>query len=282
MNTVKSNSSRSMFRAIVFLFLIVIAVIMVIPSINMFSTALKSQSDVLKFPPEIIPKHIAWSNFQALFSKYDYALWYRNSLFVALISVFGTVISSAFVAYGFARHDAKAKNALFIFLLATMMLPYPVLMIPQFILFKQLGWMDSFLPITVPAFFGSAYMIFLMRQFFTSLSNELFDAAKIDGCSELRQWWNIALPLSGPVLATVAIFSFMGSWNDLLGQVLYLSSSDKFTLTIGMSAMYGSATRLIPWNLVMVAAILAMIPVVFLFSVAQKYFVESVVLTGVK
>lgn len=282
MNTVKSRPSRSMFHGIVFLILIIIAVIMVVPSINMFSTALKSQSDVLKFPPEFIPKHIAWSNFRALFNKYDYALWYRNSLFVALISVIGTVISSAFVAYGFARHDAKAKNVLFIFLLATMMLPYPVLMIPQFILFKQLGWMDSFLPITVPAFFGSAYMIFLMRQFFTSLSNELFDAARIDGCSELRQWWNIALPLSGPVLATVAIFSFMGSWNDLLGQVLYLSSSDKFTLTIGMSAMYGSATRLIPWNLVMVAAILAMIPVVFLFSVAQKYFVESVVLTGVK
>ncbi|MGO4275412.1 carbohydrate ABC transporter permease, partial [Paenibacillus sp. TAF58] len=139
MNTVKSRPSRSMFHGVVFLILIIMAVIMVVPSINMFSTALKSQSDVLKFPPEIIPKHIAWSNFRALFSKYEYALWYRNSLFVAFISVIGTVISSAFVAYGFARHDAKAKNMLFIFLLATMMLPYPVLMIPQFVLFKQLG-----------------------------------------------------------------------------------------------------------------------------------------------
>ncbi|NEW06449.1 carbohydrate ABC transporter permease [Paenibacillus sp. SYP-B3998] len=266
----------------VFILLIILTVIMVFPSINMFSTGFKSQAEVLKFPPKIIPEHIEFANIKKLFQTYEYGRWYRNSIFIAIVSVIGTVISSSFVAYGFARYQAKGKQLLFIFLLSTMMLPYPVLMIPQFILFKQLNWMDSFLPITVPAFFGSAYMIFLIRQFFTSLSNELFDAARIDGCSEFRQWWNIAFPLSGPALSTVAIFSFIGSWNDLLGQVLYLSSTEKFTLTIGMTSMYSSATRLMPWNLVMIAAILAVIPIVLLFAFAQKYFVQSISMTGVK
>ncbi|MDB5053841.1 MAG: Sugar transporter ATP-binding protein [Bacilli bacterium] len=279
---VKVRRSKSKFNGLVFLLLVVLAVIMVVPSINMFSTALKSQADILKFPPRIIPRQIEWSNFSALFKQYEYLLWYKNSLFIAVISVCGTVLSSSIVAFGFARYNAKGKKLLFTFMLGTMMLPFPVLMIPQFILFKNLGWVDSILPITVPTFFGSAYMIFLITQFFKSLSNELFDAAKIDGCSELHQWWKIALPLSGPVVATVAIFSFINSWNDLIGQVLYLNSSEKFTLTIGMTSMYSSANRLVPWNMVMAATILALIPILVLFSVAQKYFVESIVLTGVK
>ncbi|OCT12886.1 sugar ABC transporter ATP-binding protein [Paenibacillus pectinilyticus] len=281
--TAKKNTLTSKIpQFLVLAILVILAVIMVFPSINMFSTALKSQAEVLKFPPKIIPEHIELSNVKKLFTTYQYGLWYRNSLWIGLVTVIGTVLSSSFVAFGFARYQAKGKQLLFAFLLGTMMLPYPVLMIPQFILFKQMNWMDSFLPITVPAFFGSAYMIFLIRQFFTSLSNELFDAARMDGCSEFRQWWSIALPLSGPVLSTVAIFSFIGSWNDLLGQVLYLSSTEKFTLTIGMTSMYASATRLVPWNLVMIAAILAVIPILLLFTFAQKYFVQSIAMTGVK
>ncbi|UKS27600.1 carbohydrate ABC transporter permease [Paenibacillus sp. HWE-109] len=277
-NTLTSNLPK----ILVFVILTALAVIMVFPSINMFSTALKSQAEILRFPPKIIPEHIELSNFKKLFTTYQYGLWYRNSLFISFITVLGTVLSSSFVAFGFARYQAKGKHLLFALLLSTMMLPYPVLMIPQFILFKQMNWMDSFLPITVPAFFGSAYMIFLIRQFFTSLSNELFDAARMDGCSEFRQWWSIALPLSGPALSTVAIFSFIGSWNDLLGQVLYLSSTEKFTLTIGMTSMYSSATRLVPWNLVMISAILAVIPILLLFTFAQRYFVQSIAMTGVK
>ncbi|TXK84367.1 carbohydrate ABC transporter permease [Paenibacillus sp. N3.4] len=278
----KRTLTNTCSQLIVLLILIVLAVIMVFPSINMFSTAFKSQAEVLKFPPKIIPEHIEFSNVKKLFNNYQYGNWYKNSLFISFITVIGTVLSSSFVAFGFARYEAKGKHVLFAFLLSTMMLPYPVLMIPQFILFKQMNWMDSFLPITIPAFFGSAYMIFLIRQFFTSLSNELFDAARIDGCSEFRQWWNIAFPLSGPALSTVAIFSFIGSWNDLLGQVLYLSSTEKFTLTIGMTSMYSSATRLVPWNLVMVAAIFAVIPILLLFTFAQRYFVQSIAMTGVK
>ena len=274
--------SRSVFSRFTIISLIILSIVMVIPSFTMFSTAFKTQEELLLFPPKLVPNQFAWENISELFKQYDFLVWYKNSLFVALISVAGIVISSSLVAYGFTRYNTKGKKALFTVLLGMMMLPYPVVMIPQFILFKHLGWVDSFLPVIMPHLFGSSYMIFLMRQFFTSLSNELFDAAKIDGCSEFRQWWKIALPLSGPVVATVAIFSFMNSWNDLLGQILYLNSSDKFTLAIGLTSMYSSVTRLIPWNLVMVAAILALLPILFLFSVAQRYFVESIVMTGVK
>ncbi|GFZ78796.1 sugar ABC transporter permease [Paenibacillus marchantiophytorum] len=274
--------SRLAFSRFSIISLIILSIVMVIPSFTMFSTAFKTQEELLIFPPKLVPNQYAWENISELFKQYDYWVWYKNSLFVALFSVAGIVISSSLVAYGFTRYNTKGKKALFTVLLGMMMLPYPVVMIPQFILFKHLGWVDSFLPVIMPHLFGSSYMIFLMRQFFTSLSNELFDAAKIDGCSEFRQWWKIALPLSGPVVATVAIFSFMNSWNDLLGQILYLNSSDKFTLAIGLTSMYSSVTRLIPWNLVMVAAILALLPILFLFSVAQKYFVESIVMTGVK
>lgn len=274
--------SRSAFSRFTIISLIILSIVMVIPSFTMFSTAFKTQEELLLFPPKLVPNQFAWENISELFKQYDFLVWYKNSLFVALFSVAGIVISSSLVAYGFTRYNTKGKKVLFTILLGMMMLPYPVVMIPQFILFKHLGWVDSFLPVIMPHLFGSSYMIFLMRQFFTSLSNELFDAAKIDGCSEFRQWWKIALPLSGPVVATVAIFSFMNSWNDLLGQILYLNSSDKFTLAIGLTSMYSSVTRLIPWNLVMVAAILALLPILFLFSVAQKYFVESIVMTGVK
>ena len=162
------------------------------------------------------------------------------------------------------------------------MLPYPAIMVPQFVLFSKLQWIDTFLPLIVPSFFGSAYKIFLLRQFFSTLPEELFDAGRIDGCSELRMWYKIALPLSGPALATVAIFAFIYSWNDLLTPVLYLSSSDLFTLPVGMASLTSSRFRIPPWHLLMVASVLAMVPIVTLFAVAQKQFVEGIVLTGIK
>ncbi|MCR8643330.1 carbohydrate ABC transporter permease [Paenibacillus sp. N1-5-1-14] len=279
---IKKPRNRPRTNWIALLLVIIISIILVAPAINLISTALKSNAELLTFPPRIIPKTIVWSNFSNAFERYPILTWYKNSIFVALMSVIGTVLSSSFVAFGFARYRAKGKQALFTILLATMMIPYPAIMLPQFVLFTNLGWMDSFAPIVVPTFFGSAYIIFLLRQFFTSLPNELFEAARMDGCSEFRQWWSIALPLSGPALATSSIFTFIWTWNDLIGQVMYLNSSNKFTLAIGMASMAFSNTRLIPWNLVMVVSILSIIPIVIIFAVAQKYFVRSIVLTGVK
>ncbi|BBH22881.1 sugar ABC transporter permease [Paenibacillus baekrokdamisoli] len=269
-------------RIISFLILLAATTLMLLPLLFMVSTSLKSKRELLKFPPTFLPETWQWSNYKDIFDTLDFGTLYGNSLFVGIVTVIGTVASSALAAYGFARFRGRGRNMWFLLLLSTMMLPYPAIMIPQFVLFSKMGWIDTFLPLIVPAFLGSAYNIFLLRQFFATLPEELFDAGRIDGCGELRMWSSIALPLSGPALATVAIFSFIYSWNDLLTPVLYLSSSDKFTLPIGMSSLTSSRFRIPPWHLLMVASVLAVLPVVALFAIAQRRFVEGIVLTGIK
>ncbi|WP_152394796.1 carbohydrate ABC transporter permease [Paenibacillus guangzhouensis] len=271
-------------RGLAFLILIVCTAAMISPIFFMISTSLKTKSEMLLFPPTWIPQSFQWANFKELFTNDEikFGVLYQNSIIIAVFTVIGTVFSSAVVAYGFSRYRGKGRNLMFMLMISTMMLPYPAIMIPQFLLFSELDWMDTFLPLIVPAFFGSAYQIFLLRQFFNTLPNELYDSGKIDGASVIRMFTSIALPLSGPALATVAIFSFVWSWNDLLAPVLYLNSQEKFTLPIGMAAMISSKFRIAPWNLLMCAAIMAVIPVVALFAVAQKRFTEGIVLTGIK
>lgn len=282
-STIRHKRKIDVVSIISFISLVIITFIMLLPLFFMVSTSLKSKREMLKFPPTFLPESWQWSNYKDIFDTLQFGTLYGNSLFVGGLTVIGTLLSSSFVAYGFARYKGKGRNVWFMLLLSTMMmLPYPAIMIPQFILFSKLNWIDTFLPLIVPAFFGSAYNIFLLRQFFTTLPDELFDAGRIDGCSEFRMWLKIALPLSGPALATVAIFAFIYSWNDLLTPVLYLSSSEKFTLPVGMSSLTSSRFRIPPWHLLMVASVLAMVPIVTLFAIAQKRFVEGIVLTGIK
>ncbi|MNO35246.1 L-arabinose transport system permease protein AraQ [compost metagenome] len=269
-------------KAVSFITLLITTFLMLLPLFFMLSTSLKSKKEMLKFPPTFLPESWAWSNYRDIFDTLQFGTLYKNSLVIAVLSVIGTLISSGLVAYGFARFRGRGNQFLFILVLSTMMLPYPAIMIPQFVLFSHMNWIDTFLPLIVPAFFGSAYNIFLLRQFFSTLPEELFDAGRIDGCGELRMWRTIALPLSAPALATVAIFAFIYSWNDLLTPVLYLSSSEKFTLPVGMASLTSSRFRIPPWHLLMVASVLAMLPIVTLFAVAQKQFVEGIVLTGIK
>jgi multiple sugar transport system permease protein len=268
-------------RKLSVLTLVLVAVIMLLPIFYMISTALKSNVEIRKVPPTIIPNEFHFENFKIIFSKIAFGKYYINSIFVALITLVGTLLSSSLVAFGFARYKAKEKNFLFMILLSTLMLPYPALIIPQYLLFRNMGWIDSFLPLIVPSFFGSAYMIFLLKQFFSTLPNDLYDSARIDGCSEFRTWWNIALPLCKPALATVSIFTFLWTWNDFITPIIYLNSDRLFTLPIGMSGMV-SAFRLVPWNLIMVGSIYALLPIFLLFFFAQKHFVEGIVLTGLK
>lgn len=265
-----------------FIALVVTTFLMLLPLFFMVSTSLKSKKEMLKFPPTFLPESWQWSNYKEIFDTLSFGTMYMNSLIIGVLTVIGTLLSSALAAYGFARYRGKGSNTWFLLMLSTMMLPYPAIMIPQFILFSKLNWIDTFLPLIVPAFFGSAYNIFLLRQFFSTLPEELFDAGRIDGCSEFRMWRQIALPLSGPALATVAIFAFIYSWNDLLTPVLYLSSTEKFTLPVGMASLTSSRFRIPPWHLLMVASVLAMLPIVTLFAIAQKRFVEGIVLTGIK
>ncbi|QJD85383.1 carbohydrate ABC transporter permease [Cohnella herbarum] len=267
-----------------FLILLIVTVAMIMPLGFMLSTSLKTTKEMLVFPPSFIPKHFAWENFRELFvnEEIKFGRQYMNSLIVAITTVIGTVFSSSFVAFGFARYKARGSQFLFVLVLSTLMLPYPAIMIPQFLLFTKLGLHDSLLPLILPSFFASAYMIFLLKQFFTTIPNELYDAGRIDGCREVRLYWSLTLPLSGPVIATVAIFSFIWSWNDLLAPVLYLDSQENFTLPIGMAAMLSSKFRIAPWNLMMAASLLSVLPIIALFAIAQRRFVQGIVLTGIK
>jgi multiple sugar transport system permease protein len=271
-------------RVLYFAVLLAVTAAMLAPLAFMLSTAFKTTKEMLVYPPQWIPSELAWSNFRELFTNSDikFGQQYWNSIVVAVFTVIGTVFSSSLVAFAFARYQAKGSRFLFMLVLSTLMLPYPAIMIPQFLLFTKLGLHDSLLPLILPTFFGSAYMIFLLRQFFATLPGELYDAGRMDGCSEFRLYWNLTLPLAGPALATVAIFSFIWSWNDLLAPVLYLDSQEHFTLPIGMAAMMSSKFRLAPWNLLMAASLLSMLPIVILFAAAQRRFVQGIVLTGIK
>ncbi len=281
-NPVRRRAKPDGVKIASFIALIVTTFLMLLPLFFMVSTSLKSSREMLRFPPTFFPESWSFGNYMEIFDTLQFGTLYKNSLLIAVVTVLGTLVSSALAAYGFARYRGRGNSFWFMLLLSTMMLPYPAIMVPQFILFSKLHWIDTFLPLIVPSFFGSAYNIFLLRQFFSTLPEELFDAGRIDGCSEFRMWYTIALPLSGPALATVAIFAFIYSWNDLLAPVLYLSSSDLFTLPIGMSSLTSSRFRIPPWHLLMVASVLAMVPIVTLFAIAQKQFVEGIVLTGLK
>lgn len=277
----KTHKKISAGAVIAFLVLVMVVIIMLFPVLIMVSTSLKSTSEIFQFPPSLLPAAANFENYSNVFNTLDFLPYFKNSAIVSCCVVIGTLLSSSLVAFGFSRYDAPGKKFLFMLVLATMMIPYPSIMIPQFLLFNQLQWIDTLRPLIVPSFFGSAYMIFLLKQFFGSLNNELFDAARIDGCNEFRVYWEIALPLCKPALATVAIFSFVWSWDDLLSPVIYLNSAENYTLPVLLASMT-SKFRVPPWNTMMAAALLTALPCVLLFVFCQKYFVEGIVTTGLK
>jgi len=191
------------------------------------------------------------------------------------------LLSSSFCAYGFARIRFPGREFWFGLVLATMMVPYVVMLVPQFVIFSRLKWIDTFLPLTVPYFFGGgAFNIFLLRQFFRSIPEDLADAARIDGCSEYAIYARIMMPLAKPALTTVAIFTFLGTWNDFMGPLLYINSPERFTLAIGLASF--RSVMLNRWDLLMAASTAVTVPVIIVFFLAQRYFVQGVVLTGLK
>jgi multiple sugar transport system permease protein len=208
-------------------------------------------------------------------------VFFANSLTVCLLGVLGTVLSNAVVAYGFARLHWRGRDAFFALTLATLMVPFPVLMVPLYGVFKQLGWIGTLLPLWVPCFFGSAFNIFLLRQFFQTIPEELSEAARIDGCSEWRIFWRIVLPLSKPVLIAAAVFHFLFAWNDFMGPLLYLTRKETFTLALALQS-YESQVSGVQWHFLMAASAVTILPVVILFFFAQKYFIQGIATTGSK
>jgi len=264
-----------------YILLILLSMIILIPVFWMLSTALKSDSEVFLFPPVWIPENLHWNNFSRAFAFLPFGRYFLNTSNITFSAMIGQFLSSPLVAYAFARLRARGKGILFTLVLSTMMLPSQVTMIPVFVLFRMLGWVDTFAPLIVPNFFGSAYFIFLLRQFFLTISPELSDAARIDGCGYFGVFARIFLPLSKPALATMAIFTFMWNWNDFMNPLIYLSSSEKWTLTLGLSrftGMYGMTA----WNLLMATTLATVLPCITLFFFAQRYFIQGIVITGVK
>jgi len=227
------------------------------------------------------PQPDAWHNYLDLLDEMPFALFFYNSAKIAFLVTVGQLLTCSLAAYAFARFQFPGRETLFSILLATLMVPFQVTMIPVFITMFKLNLLDTHLALWGPAFLGGAYGTFLLRQFFLTLPPELEDAARVDGCGRFGIWWRIFLPLSKPALATLAIFVFMAQWNDLLGPVLYLSTKAKMTLTIGMAMMFQQwgAT---PWNLVMAGSVVMVLPILIIYFLGQKYFVQGIVTTGLK
>lgn len=268
--------------------LIGLSILFFTPFLWMLTTAVKPIEETMTTPPRWIPGSVHWDNFPRAVSYNSEALGYipllvyaRNTIVVTILAVSGAVMSNALVAYAFARLKWPGRDLFFALTLATMMVPFPVLMVPTFSLFRWLGWVGTFRPLWVPAFFGSAFSIFLLRQFFRSIPMELSEAAKIDGASELRIFWNLIVPLARPALTVVAVFTFMGSWNDFLGPLIYLVDQNTFTLSLGLQA-YQTQHGGTPWNLLMAATLLVIMPLVIVFFFAQKVFIQGIATSGGK
>jgi multiple sugar transport system permease protein len=263
-----------------YLLALVVAALFLLPLLWMISSSLKPDYQVLESPPRWLPDPIRWANYPEALTYVPFGRYTLNTLFIAVMVIIGHTLSCSVVAYAFARLQAPGKNALFVILLATMMLPYPVTMIPVYIGFNSLGWVNSFLPLIVPAFFGSPFYIFLLRQFFLTLPPELEDAARIDGANTLQTLWHIILPLSRPALATVAVFSFQAAWNDFLPPLIYLHDQSKYTVSLGLNFFRSSYD--VRWAYLMAASLVTMLPVIIVFFLAQRQFFKGISVTGTK
>jgi multiple sugar transport system permease protein len=257
------------------------AMAVLFPVAWMVSTSLKTRTETLAMPPVWIPKSLQWINYTEALTFNPFGLYFWNTTKYTLAVVLGEVLSCSFIAFGFARLRSPLRNILFLLMLSTMMLPSEVTLIPTYILFSKLGWTNSYKPLIVPAFFGSAYLIFMMRQFFMSIPKEYDEAAIIDGASYFGIWWRIILPNSKPALGAVAIMSFMWHWRQYQGPLLYLSDNRKFTLSLGLS-MFRTPFGGTPWHWLMAASLVVILPCVIVFFVFQRYFIQGVVISGVK
>jgi len=256
------------------------AIPFIIPFFWMVTTALKQSEQVFAIPVVWWPKPVEFSNFTKAWNSAPFSVFFKNSLIVTCTSVIGTVFASAFTAYGFARVRFPGRDLLFVFMLATMMIPADVTRIPLYLIFRRLGWINTLKPLIVPSLFGGAFYIFLLRQFFLTIPASLEEAAYIDGCSSFLIFWKIFLPLSKPGLLTVAVFSFLAHWNEFIGPLIYLNSEKKYTISIGLRYfLYEQGGY---YNLLMAASTMALLPCLILFVFTQRFFIKGIILTGLK
>ncbi len=268
---------------------ILFALVFIVPFYWMVVSALKSPHEGTRVPPTLIPETFVWQNFPDAVSFIPFFLFALNSVIITLGITIGSVLSNTLIAYGFSRIDWRGREQVFYICLATIFLPYPVILVALFDIFGRLpsfgiqgsdSWVNTFLPLIVPAFFGNPFYIFLIRQFMLSIPHELSDAARVDGASEFQAFWKVILPLTKPAVTVVAIFAAVGAWNEFLLPLLYLHDQSKYPLAVGLAFFTGEHD--VSYNLLMAATTLVVLPVVVIFIVAQRFFVEGVTVGGVK
>lgn len=263
-----------------FAVLCVLTFLFLVPLFWLLTCSFKQPVELFAVPIKWLPEKFSFNNYIRMFNYFPFMRYLKNTLIIVFFNIVGSTISSAFVAYGFSRLRWKGRDKVFIIVLITMVLPFQVIMVPLFMLFQKIGWIGTFLPLTLTCFFGNPFYIFLIRQFFVSLPEELNDAARIDGSGEFRTFFQIAIPLSAPVLTTVVVFAFLRSWNDFIGPLIFLSNNKLYTLAIGAQLI---RTRLQPnWEYLMPLGVIMVLPVLLLFFLMQKYFIQGIAMSGIK
>jgi ABC-type glycerol-3-phosphate transport system permease component len=259
------------------------AVLMIFPLFWLVATSLKHPSKHMLWPPQLIPNPVYFKNYSDLFVLAPMEKYLLNSFKISILSVLGVCFSSSLAAFAFARMRFRGREVLFGILLATMMLPGAVTIIPTFVIMKNLNWLNTHYPLIVPAFFGSAYFVFLLRQSYRAIPQDLYDSATIDGAGFFQIYYKIFVPLGMPALVTVALFAFLGSWNDLFGPLIYLSSQEKMTVALGLTYLRGRAgTGIERVGVIMAGSMLGVVPMLILYAFGQKYFIQGLARTGLK
>ncbi len=281
--TLGISATRTLSHGVLYLLLTIGAIVASIPMLWTLSSSLKDTAHIFTLQVEWLPNPVVWSNYPELFARLPFLRFIGNTLLIVFSNVISAILTGSLVAYAFARLRAPGKNFLFLLVISTMLLPGQVTLIPRYIIFAKLKMIDTYWPLIIPGWLGGgAFEIFLFRQFFLTLPVELDDAARIDGCSTLRIYWSIVMPLSKPVIATVAIFNFIWAWSDFFTPLIYLNSMEKFTLALGLATLQRSAEWSTRWELVMAGAVISVIPMLVVFFLGQQYFVQGISLTGVK
>jgi multiple sugar transport system permease protein len=259
-----------------------IGILFAVPFYWLLSSSLKTPQQIFAMPPVWWPRPIVWQNYVRVFTASPFGRYMLNTLAIAAPVTIGTVLSCSLVAYGFSCIQWPGRDLLFAITLSTLMVPSIVTMVPLFILFRHLTWTGTYKPLIVPSFFGSAYHIFLLRQFFRTIPVELSDAARVDGASELAIFMRIVLPLARPALAVVSLFSFIGTWGDFMGPLIYIDKMDRYTVALGLLSFMGDRAHETDWGMLMAASTITLLPVVVIFFLAQRTFIEGITLTGLK
>ncbi len=268
-------------KAVSYLLLIAGSAVMLFPFLWLLRSSVMSTAQIFIYPPEWIPRPFEWSNYSEALTLVPFHLYFLNTMTIELFVMAGVLITSSLAAYSFARLRWPGRNLVFGILLSTLMLPYAVTLIPTFMFWKLAGAINTFYPLTVPAWFGGgAFNIFLLRQFFMTIPKDLDEAAYMDGATPLQVFFSVIVPLSKPALIVVGIFTFIGVWNDFLGPLIYLSDDSKFTLSLGLASFRGLYNA--QWGYLMAASTVVLAPIVVLFFFAQRYFIEGIALTGIK